>query len=40
EQVCQIEQYKQQILEQDGRKLSGEEAAMEWIENFADRFPR
>lgn len=34
-QVCQIEQYKKQVLEKEGRELSGDEAAMEWIEKNA-----
>jgi hypothetical protein len=40
EQVCQVEHYKNQILENEGRKLSGDEAAAEWIEKFAGDFPR
>ncbi len=40
EQVCYIEHYKKEILEKDGRKLSGEEAAVEWIQKYADTFPR
>jgi len=37
EQVCQIEEYRQQLAEV-GRKLSAEEAAMEWIKRFAAGF--
>ena len=37
EQVCQIEAYRQLQAEQ-GRRLSSEEAAMEWIERFAADF--
>ena len=37
-QVCQIEHYKKQILEKEGRKLNGEQAAMEWISKFAADF--
>ena len=40
EQVCYIEQYKKEVLEKEGRVLSGEEAAFEWIEKHADSFPR
>ena len=31
EQVCQIEHFKREIWVQDGRQLTGEEAAVEWI---------
>ena len=31
EQVCQIEHFKREIWVQDGRRLTGEEAAVEWI---------
>ncbi|NEV61805.1 PilZ domain-containing protein [Thiorhodococcus minor] len=40
EQVCHIEHYRQQVLKQEGRSLTSEEAALEWIQKFADRFPR
>jgi len=39
EQVCHIEHYRKKILEGEGRKLSGEEAAAEWIKKYAERFP-
>jgi hypothetical protein len=39
EQVCHIESYKQQILKSEGRKLSPEEAAVEWVSKFAANFP-
>lgn len=39
EQICHIEQYKQDVLEKDGRQLTGEQAAIEWIEQFATTFP-
>ncbi len=39
EQVCHIENYKQEILLTEGRRLSSEEAAAEWIDKFAARFP-
>lgn len=39
EQICYIEQYKQEALDKDGRKLSGEQAAVEWIQKFASDFP-
>jgi len=34
-QVCQIEKYKRHVLETEGRNLSGDEAAVEWIEKNA-----
>ena len=40
EQVCYIEKYKKDALENDGRMLSGEEAAIEWIKKFAQDFPQ
>ncbi len=40
EQICYIEEYKKKVLKKEGRKLSGEEAAMEWIEKYAKDFPR
>ena len=39
EQVCHIEHYKREILETEGRELTGEEAAVEWITKFAKDFP-
>ncbi len=40
EQVCHIEHYKKEILEKEGRKITGEEAAVEWVRKFAKDFPR
>lgn len=39
EQVCAIEQYRGEVLENEGRELSPQEAAAEWIGRFAGRFP-
>lgn len=39
EQICHIEQYKQEALEKEGRHLTGEQAAVEWIEKYANEFP-
>ncbi|MDQ3605405.1 MAG: Maf family protein, partial [Gemmatimonadota bacterium] len=39
EQVCTIERYRQEVLEQEGRTLTTEAAATEWIGKFANRFP-
>ncbi len=40
EQVCHIEHYKREALSKQGRKLTGEQAAMEWIKRFASKFPK
>jgi PilZ domain len=40
EQVCHIEHYKKKILESEGRHLSGEDAAAEWVTKYAATFPR
>ena len=39
EQVCHIERYHRQLLA-EGRNATEEEAAREWIANYAARFPR
>lgn len=39
EQVCHIEQYKKEVFETEGRILSGDEAAAEWITKYATDFP-
>ena len=39
EQICHIEHYRRQVREAEGRVLSGEEAAREWILRFAEDFP-
>jgi hypothetical protein len=40
EQICHIEHYKKKRLEEEGRILTSEEAALEWIEKYAAQFPR
>ena len=40
EQVCQIEHYRHEIFRSEGRILSSEEAALEWIKKYAARFPQ
>jgi len=40
EQVCHIEQYKNDALTNEGRLLSSEQAAKEWIKHNAENFPR
>ncbi|SMF43529.1 PilZ domain-containing protein [Alteromonadaceae bacterium Bs31] len=39
EQVCHIEHYRASILESEGRELSSEQAANEWVEKYAAEFP-
>jgi hypothetical protein len=40
EQICHIEHYKNEIKEKEGRLLNGREAALEWINKYADSFER
>jgi hypothetical protein len=39
EQLCYIEEYRREVERDEGRRLSSEEAAAEWIANFAAEFP-
>jgi hypothetical protein len=39
EQVCHIESYRREVEQRDGRKLTAEEAAAEWISLYASSFP-
>jgi hypothetical protein len=39
EQVCHIENYKKVVYQAEGRLLTAEEAAMEWISKYASQFP-
>jgi hypothetical protein len=39
EQMCYIENYKKVVFETEGRLLTAEEAAAEWIGKFAAHFP-
>jgi len=39
EQVCHIEDYRRRVYEAEGRFLSGDQAAREWIQRFASTFP-
>jgi hypothetical protein len=38
-QVCHIESYKKVVYQAEGRLLTAEEAAMEWIGKHASQFP-
>ena len=40
EQICHIEHYRKEIQIREGRNISSEQAAREWIDKFADGFPR
>lgn len=39
EQICHIEEYRQQVHAEEGRELSSEQAAHEWIRRYAADFP-
>jgi hypothetical protein len=39
EQICRIEEYRKEVRAREGRELTAEQAAMEWIEKFAEDFP-
>ena len=39
EQLCYIETYRKSVLEEEGRALTSQEAALEWIGKFAGDFP-
>ncbi len=40
EQVCHIMHYQKQVLATEGRKLNADEAAREWIAQYAEDFSR
>ena len=37
-QCCQIRRYRREVIRKEGRQLSPDEAALEWIERYADTF--
>lgn len=39
QQVCSIENYRQEVREKEGRELTTQQAASEWIERYAGHFP-
>ena len=39
EQVCHIQDYRAQVAREEGRQLSADDAAREWIARFAASFP-
>jgi len=40
EQICHIEHYRAETLSTEGRALSSDEAAQEWVEKYAATFPQ
>ncbi len=40
EQICHIEHYKKEVQIREGRTISSEQAANEWIGKYAEKFPR
>lgn len=38
EQICQIESFRQDLEIREGRKLSGEQAAREWVTKYSGNF--
>ena len=40
EQICYIEHYKREVLKNEGRILSGKDAALEWVKKNAADFPK
>ena len=39
EQICHIEHYRSEVARNEGRELSSQDAAREWIARFAGDFP-
>jgi len=39
-QCSEIKRYRQQVLRNEGRELSQDQAALEWIERYAEFFAR
>jgi len=39
EQICHIEHYRKEVRLQEGRELTTQEAASEWIAKYASNFP-
>ena len=40
EQICHIEAYKKELRKKQGHPVTGEQAAIEWISKYADKFPK
>lgn len=39
EQICHIQEYHKLLLEKEGRELSIDDAALEWIKRNSEQFP-
>lgn len=39
EQICHIEHYRAEVRQREGRTITGQQAATEWIEKHASNFP-
>lgn len=39
EQLCHIESYRRDVEQREGRRITAEEAAAEWISQYASSFP-
>jgi hypothetical protein len=39
EQICHIEHYRKEVLASEGRRLTTQEAATEWISKYSSKFP-
>jgi hypothetical protein len=39
EQICHIESFRRKLISNEGRTLTPEAAAREWIARYADSFP-
>lgn len=39
QQICSIENYRHEVKQREGRDLTTQEAAAEWISRYAGRFP-
>jgi hypothetical protein len=39
EQICHIESYQREVEQREGRQLTAEQAAAEWISRHASSFP-
>jgi len=40
QQICHVEDYRARVMEDEGRDISSDEAAQEWIARHASHFPR
>lgn len=40
EQICYIKEYQKMVKEEQGRNLTDQEAALEWIKKYAKDFPQ